>query len=368
MEINDELTLANLDIEDPELEDGELSPEEQNFGTVDEPKEWLDNGYMNPSPEPTPDNNQGGQEEEGLDVLTALLNQKGISDPSKIKFADDEGNIQERSWDDLTAEEQFNILSTPQTNSETDLDESEIELINNLRLRGISPEEYENMLIQQGMEQASQSQEPVYEIDSIPDDELFVLDLQTRSEDMTEDDLANALEQAKANPELYRKQISGIREEYRKLEQEEIQQRQTLDEAEKAEEMRQFQDNILGNIDNLTSIGDLNIELSDEDKNELAEFILGRDGAGVSYLGKALNDGETLTKMAWFALHGEEMLDNIQDYFADQITKARESGYKEGLAAAKSGKKTPDVVVRKPAKQPAYFNNTQEINDITQLD
>jgi len=43
-----------------------------------------------------------------------FLKSKGIEDPSKIKF--EEGDqIVERNWDDLTREEQINILNTPVT-------------------------------------------------------------------------------------------------------------------------------------------------------------------------------------------------------------------------------------------------------------
>jgi hypothetical protein len=34
-----------------------------------------------------------------------LLREKNIGDPTKIKFEDEEGNIQERDWNSLTREE-----------------------------------------------------------------------------------------------------------------------------------------------------------------------------------------------------------------------------------------------------------------------
>jgi len=41
------------------------------------------------------------------------LKTRGIDDASKIKFEDDNGNIEEKSWNSLTKEEKFNILNTP---------------------------------------------------------------------------------------------------------------------------------------------------------------------------------------------------------------------------------------------------------------
>ena len=52
--------------------------------------------------------------------------------------------------------------------------------------------------------------------------------------------------------------------------------------------------------------------------------------------------------MSWFALRGEEALDDIQNYYAEQIKIARQTGYKEGLAASQGGNnKAPKVAVRK---------------------
>lgn len=326
---DDQLTVDMLDIEDPDI-----SQEEQQEEPVNEPEIQQ-------------------EEPEKEDVITMILKDKGIEDPTKIKFTDDNGNLQDKNWNDLTAEEQYNILNTPQDTSDTDLDDEEIEFINQLRLSGLSPEEYINSLTN-----TPSVEMPTYKVDDIPDDELFVLDLQARSENMTEDELVSALQTAKANEELYNKQIAGIREEYRQLEDQDRSQKEALQQAEQEEILQQVQQDVLGKIDSLNSIGNLDIELSNDDKNELAEFMLGKDQAGVSYLGKAINDTETLTKMAWFALYGEQALDDIQEYFSDQITKARQAGYEEGLKASK-----PSVVVRQSG-----MNNASDVTDINQLD
>jgi hypothetical protein len=47
----------------------------------------------------------------------------------------------------------------------------------------------------------------------------------------------------------------------------------------------------------------------------LAEFILSRDSNGQNYLESALQDPETLVKVAWFILNGNEAFNNVEDYF-----------------------------------------------------
>jgi len=61
------------------------------------------------------ESNYGGQEEpyennssdnsETEDFTTDFLRSKGISDPSRIKFENEYGQIEERDWDSLSREE-----------------------------------------------------------------------------------------------------------------------------------------------------------------------------------------------------------------------------------------------------------------------
>jgi hypothetical protein len=59
------------------------------------------------------------------------------------------------------------------------------------------------------------------------------------------------------------------------------------------------------------------LNFSDSDKDELAQFMLSRDESGNNYLWQALQDPETLVKAAWFILNGDEVFNNISDYFVN---------------------------------------------------
>ena len=352
--MNDELmNIDQLDFEEEELQDQPQTAEEEIFGAQSNfTKDWIGENYHpennsggNNTEEETDDNFQNGEDE---DIISYLLREKGIKDPSQIKFEGENGELETRDWNSLSLEEQYNILQTPSDTSDTDLDDQEIQLINQLRLNGISPEEFIQMTKNEGAQEyaASLTPEQNYVVDDFNDEELYIYDMKARVPDMTEDELAASLEAAQANPQAFEKQIAGLREEYKRLEQEEIQQQQAINQEEQQQQFEEFQNNVYNAINGIEDIGG-SIELEDDDKDLLAEFILGRDNAGMSYLGKALNDPETLVKMSWFALRGEEALDDIQNYYAEQIKIARQTGYNEGLAA--SGKeKTPKVAVRKP--------------------
>jgi len=91
-------------------------------------------------------------------------------------------------------------------------------------LRGITPEEFVQMLRNEGAQEYANSLTPEqnYVVDDFNDDELFIYDMKARVPDMTEEELAASLEAAQANPQAFEKQIAGLREEYKRLEEEEI--------------------------------------------------------------------------------------------------------------------------------------------------
>lgn len=152
------------------------------------------------------------------DLLTSLLRTKGIEDKSKIKFENDEGEIEEKNWTDLSTEDQLNILTA---NEKPLLNDAESELLESIRNSGLTPSEYLNYVANNEVQRYIQnSQEPSYEIDQYTDDELYLMDLMSKMGDVTEEEALDALEKAKSNESLYKKQIAAIRSEYKRAEEE----------------------------------------------------------------------------------------------------------------------------------------------------
>lgn len=281
------------------------------------------------------------------DFMSDFLKSRGIDDPSKIKFEDDNNQIIERDWNDLTKEEKINILNTPLTQEEPQdlgLSNEEIQLLNQIRQSNMTPAEYIESI--QGQPTI---QEPQYKIDDLSDDELYLLDLESRVGELSEDVAAQALANAKTNEELYQKQVEGIRKEYKEREDEQIQQEQATREQEQQEAYNQFQDSIITSINGFNSVGNLNLNFEDSDREELAEFMLSRDESGNNYLWQALQDPDTLVKAAWFILNGDEALDNVTEYFINQIKLVSDNQYKKGFEDGKNNKQPtrPSVVIQK---------------------
>lgn len=307
--------------------------------------------------------NVNGDNQNEEDTLSIFLKSKGIEDINKINFEDEEGNIEEKSWFDLSQEDQLGILNNTQEENEDDLDDAEIDLINAIRQAKMTPQEYINYAIQQGINNAQQQiQQPVYEIDNYSDDELYVADLMSKlPEDITDEEIQQLLDKAKENEDLYKKQVDGLRNQYKALEENQKAQKQAEEQSLRQEQFNQYAEVIGNSINSFTQYGDLEVNMTPQDKDELYEFILGQDGAGVNHFYKALNNPDTLVKAAWMTLYGDDIINSISDYYKKQIQQVSRQSYQKGLNDTKGQKS--QVVVTKPSKQKSSSNGAS-INDL----
>jgi hypothetical protein len=347
---NMSMKLEDLDIDDVGLDEDVTPGNEFDEDTYEKP--WLDGSA--PQDEEVHEDEPTNEPEEE-DIIVSLLKDKGIN-PEAIKFENEAGEIEEKSFNELSREEQLQILNYDESDDDFGLAEDEVSLINELRASNLSADEYKKYIAQQAIQEyldSNQEDTPVYEIDSIPDDELYLIDLKAKVPELTEEDASTELELAKQNEALYQKKVQGIRNEYKKKEellaqQEEEEQRLA---AEKA--AQEFEDTIVAAIqeNDTIDLGESSLTLSEDDMNEIASFILDSDVAGVRHIAKALNDPKTLVGMVWYALKGQEAFSQITDYYKQKITEASKYNYNKGFEDAKGGKapNAAKTVVKKTA-------------------
>ena len=302
------------------------------------------------------------------DFMSDFLKTRGIDDLNNINFEDDNGQLVQRSWNDLSNEEKINILNMPLEEQHEDNDngltEDEINLLTQIRQSNLSPQEYLQQIAGEQVEVAQP-----YKIDDLSDDEVFLLDLESRVGELSDEEAAQALNTVKTNEEFFKKQVEGIRKEYKEREDLKTQQEEAQREQEQQEAFEQYQAQVVDAIQGFNSVGNFDLNFEDADREELAEFMLSRDQAGKNYLFEALQDPETLTRAAWFILNGEEAFNNISDYFAQQIKLVSENQYKKGLEDGKKGVQTrPTVVIDNSNKNNNNNKNPyrsyQSINDL----
>ena len=292
-----------------------------------------------------------------FDLTKELLTLQGISDMNKIKFEDESGAVVEKSWDSLSNNEKLMILSH-QEDPDTSLDASEIELINQIRESGMTPDQYIQSL--KKVEQPA----PTYEVDNMSDDELFCIDLLDKigSDNITDEELQQALESAKANESLYNKQVASLRVYYKDLEEKRRQQQEVEQQQAAEQEFTVFTNNIVEAIKNFSSLEDVPVELNHEEMEDLANYILTRDASGYSEFGRLLNDPVQFTKAAFWMLKGSEILNEMQN----QIKEAYLRGYNEThKTPTKKVFTKPTTTSRSNNKEPqfAYFDEDSYLND-----
>lgn len=293
------------------------------------------------------------------DLITSILKSRNI-DPEAVNIEDESGNINTVKFSDLSKEEQLDILNAQDVqdnneDSEYDLDDDEIDLINAIRNANLSPKEYLNNYRDQILREAYQ-QDASNTVDSLTDDELFLADLRSKVPDITDDEATQALEIEKTNEDLFNKKMNAMRDSYKQLEAQQLEQSQNEAKQQEAERYAEFENQIVNAIQDASNGIDLGNSMSlawtTDDMNEIASFILDEDATGQRYLAKALGNPQTLVEMAWFALKGKEALSQISDYYKAQITEASKTNYNKGYEDAQKGNKKNEVktVVRKPSR------------------
>lgn len=261
----------------------------------------------------------GEDKTENSELINNLLAQRGITDASKIQIEDEDGNIQELDFNSLPIEEQLEILQqeTPE------LDDSEIETINYLRENGVGIQELIEYHRNQAIQEYLQSQQIDYTVNDLSDEELYKLDIASRYEDLSEEELEIELQKELNNPDLFKKKVDKLREVYK---QEEIAEQTELAKQAELEEEQNYQ--IL--VDSMVEIAQdtnelFDLELEDEDKEEVLQFLLSKDINGQSDFVKLLNDPNALFQLAWFATKGQEAFNTIHDYYKKEIDLARKA-------------------------------------------
>lgn len=317
----------------------------------------IDSTYSDPDPEPEPEPYKE-EEHDDFDLAKELLTLQGISDINKIKFEDESGAVVEKAWDSLSNNEKLMILSH-QEDPDTSLDDAEIELINQIRESGMTPGQYIQSL------QVSEPPVPTYEVDNMSDDELFCIDLLDKvgADNITDEELQQALESAKANENLYSKQVASLRIYYKNLETKRIQQEELEKQQQAEQEYNTFANNIVNSIRNFNSLEDTPVELSQDEMEDLANYILTRDTSGKSEFVHLLNDPVQFTKAAFWMLKGPEILNEMQK----QIKEAYLRGYNETHKTPTTKKvftKTDSASKsNNKESQYAYFDEDSYLND-----
>lgn len=315
--------------------------------------------------EPPQDDDTGNEEGKTppvSDFLYEFLKEKGIEDPSKLQFENEDGEIEEVDFNSLSEEEKLNIINSV---SDPGLSQHETDVINYLRQNNVTFNQVIDYFSKKAVEDylaqnPDQAHQKIYTIDDYTDDELYLADLKSKYPEFTDEELTSKLESAKSNETLFKKEVDALRADYKKQEDAEI-------EAQKQKEQQDY-DDLVGNLQNILSNfnevaldstdaeSDV-LEIEDSDKQQVLAYLLNQDSEGKSQLVKDLENPATLIELAWLRTQGRALIDNTTRYWKDLLKQERKEKAKlQKELESYQNKGSQSVVVPKPPKKDENSN------------
>lgn len=336
-------------IEDFMDEDPNDSPEIPTINEIEEPEEG-----------------QYQDDEDDYSAIERFLQEHGVN-PRSIKFETEEGE-ETSDFNELSSDDQYQILNSL-SEDESDLDDSEIGLLNFIRTNNWSIQDYNNYIAQQAVQKYTQSQQPeeqTYQIDDLSDEELFLVDLKSKIPDLTEDEAMDELDRSQQNPDLFNKKVQSLRKDYKEKEdlykQQQIQEQQDQQKAAYEQYSKTIADAI--NRASVMDLGDLDLELQNQDKQEIYNYLVGYDQQGNRLINNTLADPDQLVRMAWLNIKGPEVFKELTSYYKKKISDTAKTNYQKGYDDAKSGRSYNQAKsVVKKRRQPKQSGELS-INDI----
>ncbi len=297
-------------------------------------------------------------DDEPLDLISSLLSSKGIEDLSRIQFENDKGEIEYHNFYDLDPQEQLAILQSNDADIDFGLSDDEVETINLLRSNSTTLKDVIDYYKREAIEEyLRDSVSESFSVDQMSNEELFVLNLKTMYDDFTDEELDIELTKELAQPELFEKKMNKLRQQYIESEAQKIEYDNEVVVAAQAKEFDQLVDNLVASASKVEDLGGL--DLTDDDKNDVLDYILNKDVNGVSNFVKNLENHDSLFKMAWFAVKGEEAFSILHDYYKNQIEQVRRTTYEKAKKEFSTG--TP-VFQNRP--KPGNQNRPTSIDDL----
>ena len=302
----------------------------------------LEDNYSNTNPSPQNQNNTGNQEnqnnqgnqgvqdntvntnsnkgtQEAFDLIGEALKARGITDLNNIKIETELG-IENKSFNDLTNEQKLEILNTA-IDDDIILDQDEANIINFMRENELTSQDVINYYKNLGVQEYLQNNQ-TYKVDDLTDEELLALDLKTRYEDLTNEEILDEIERAKSNEALFNKKVSKIREEYKALEQQQLEEQNKSPEQLTAEEEANKEKfiNAFNKVsDNYKTFSGM--ELEDSDLKNVYDYVFKPTLNGYSKLALDFNNPEKLYKMAFYMTHGDDVLQTLHTVYQSELNK-----------------------------------------------
>ena len=297
---NDPVNKENI-ITDPQQDPNQVIDPQDPQNTIEDPKE---------------------DQEPEFDLIKEILKSKGITDPDNIKFQTETGVIT-TAFDDLSNEDKLQILNSSSAQEEDlILDQDEANIINIMRENDLTAEQLINYFKYLGAEEykASQTQ---FNIDNYTDDELLALDLKSRFDDWTEEEILDEVERMKQNEAIYQKRVAKVKEDFQALAQKQLEEQQAQQASQsqqnQTQDSQQFMQAVKDAGKNYTNYS--GIDLDQDDLNKAYDYLFKPLLNGKSKFAVDFSDPDKLMKLALLMTSGDEMFNNLHTTYLMEINK-----------------------------------------------
>lgn len=261
------------------------------------------------SPEPIKDEN----------IIDMFLKDRGIVDPTKIQFENENGEIENIDFSSLDKDEQLNILKEL---TNPGLSDHEIDVVNYLRKNKVSFNEvidyFANQRLQEYLNENPDAVHPKhYSIDEYTDEDLYLADLKSKYPSFTDDELISKLNIAKSDENLFSKEVEILRENY-KAEEDRAKQEAEYAEQQEYESLKTNLINAAGAFSEISlDVSDPqsdSLVIEDSDRNQILAYLLNQDKDGKSQFVKDIENPDTLIELAWYRINGQTTLSGVTQY------------------------------------------------------
>ena len=262
------------------------------------------------------------------DIMYSFLKDRGIDDPSKIKFENDEGELEDVDFKSLSREEQLTLLKEI---TNPGLSDHEMEVINYLRTNDVTLEQVVDYFANQRLEEylsenPDHRRQESYSIDEYSDEELYVADIKSKFPSLSNEELQQELDRAKDNEDLFKKKVEILRETYKAEEQRQIE----LNEQQVQQQFEDLKNNLTNVLYNFNEIpldyedpqSDV-LAIEDADKNQVLSYLLEQDSEGKSQFVRDIENPERLVQLAWLAIQGMQTITETSRYWKDILKSER---------------------------------------------
>ena len=276
------------------------------------------------------DSDNDSDQNESDDFVTSYLKQYGVSDPSKLQFEGENGEIIERDFNSLSNEEKLNVFKDLADPGYNDYEKQVIDFLrkNNTTLDDVIAYYQQKAIDDYLNENPDKVHQRVYSIDDYTDDELYLADLKNKYPEFTDEELTSKLDSAKLNEELFTKEVDAIRTSLKQREDDEIKQQEELE----AQSFQELQTNLQNAMADFTEImldpednsqDALSLQIEDADRDVMMRYLLERDKDGKSQLVRDLEDPQALIELAYYRTRERDNLTGLTRYWKKVLADER---------------------------------------------